>query len=131
MPLRRLSAGLPRPDQYTPLGAMNRLITFYAPGVRSAVDGTYGPRQAAFTAWCAVYAVAGAELDKAQHIEQKVSHLAVMNYQLGVQENMTMEYLEAGARRKFQIAAIEDPDELAVQLKIYCFEIGQNAGAGS
>ena len=131
MPLKRLSAGLPRPDQYTPIGAMNRRVTFYAPGVRSPKDGTSGPPQAAFSCWAALYAIAGAELDKAQQIAQKVSHLVVINYQLGVQENMTLQYLDGGVARAFQIAAVEDPDELRVQLKIYAFEIGQNAGGTS
>jgi SPP1 family predicted phage head-tail adaptor len=131
MPLRRLSAGLPRPDQYTPIGAMNRQVTFYSPGVRSATDGTTGAPQAAFSTWAALYAIAGVEIEKAQQIAQKVSHLVVIPYQLGVEENMTIQYLDNGATRIFQIEAVDDPDELRVQLKIYCFEIGQNAGAGS
>lgn len=131
MPLRRLSQALPRPGEYTPIGAMNRRITFCTPGVRSAVDNSAGAPSAAFDTWAALYALAGAELDKAQQIAQKVSHLVVIPYRLGVLESMTINYLDGGNTRNFQIAAVEDPDELRVQLKIYCFEINQNAGAAS
>ena len=30
--------------------------------------------------------------------------------------------------RSFQIAAVDDPDELHVELHLYAFEVGQNAG---
>jgi len=131
MPLRRLSAGLPRPGQYVALGALNRQITFYSPAVRSPVDNSMGAPSAAFSCWAALYALAGDELDKAQQIAQRVTHLVVIQYAQGAAENMTIQYLDAGGERNFQIAAIEDPDELRVQLKIYCFEIGSNAGGAS
>jgi|SRR5579863_4169338 len=130
MPLRRLSAGLPRQGQYVTPGAMNRWIEFYSPGARNA-DGSSGPPGAAFSTWAALYALMGDELDKAQQIAQRVSHLAVISYQLDVEENMTIQFNEAGQTRVFQIAAIDDTDELHWQLKIYCFEINQNAGGAN
>jgi SPP1 family predicted phage head-tail adaptor len=130
MPLRRLSAGLPRAGMYVTPGAMNRMITFCSPGSRNT-DGSSGQPSAQFNSWAALYALAGDELDKAQQIAQRVSHLAVITYQLNVEEDMTIQFNEAGQTRVFQIAAIEDIDELHWQLKIYCFEINQNAGGAS
>jgi len=126
MPLKRLN---PR----APIGLMNRWVTFYNPGVsyQSGPNvGAIGPPQAAFPSWAALLALAGTELDKAQQIAQKVTHLCLIPYQLNVEEGMTIQYLDGGDTRVFQIAAVEDPDEQRWQLKIYCFEINQNAGAG-
>jgi SPP1 family predicted phage head-tail adaptor len=131
MPLRGLSSRVSVAGRFAGPADMNRRVTFYSPGVRSKIDGTTGPPQAAFECWAALYAVAGAEIDRAQQIAQKVSHLVVINYQLGVKGNMTIQYLDAGITRTFQIAAIDDPDEQRWQLKVYCFEIGQNAGGAS
>jgi hypothetical protein len=131
MPLRRLSQALPPPGQYLTPGAFNKWVTFCNPGARSPVDNSQGPPSPAFSCWMALFAIAGDELDKAQQIAQKVSHLGVISYQLGVLESMTIQYLDGGITRTFQIAAIKDPDELRVQLKIYAFEIGQNAGSAS
>jgi SPP1 family predicted phage head-tail adaptor len=130
MSLRRLSAGLPRAGQLVPPGALNRQVTFCSPGAAGA-GGIVGPASPAFTTWAALYAVAGDELDKAQQIAQRVSHLAVITYRLGVLESMTMQFNEAGSTRTFQIAAVVDPDEMHMQLKIYCFEINSNAGGAS
>ena len=131
MPLPRLSNRAPRAGEYAPLGAMNRLVTFYSPGARD-LQGKAGPPSPAFPAvWVALYAIAGAELDKAQQIAQKVTDLLIMNYQLGVQENMTVEVSEAGATRTLQVATIDDPDGQKWQLKVYCFEINQNAGGAN
>jgi SPP1 family predicted phage head-tail adaptor len=131
MPLRGLSSRVSVAGQSVGPAQMDRRLTFYSPGVRSKTDGQSGSPQAAFECWAAVSALAGDELDKAQHIAQKVSHVVVINYQFGVLENMTIQYLDGGGKRVFQIAAIEDPDEQQWQLKIYCFEIGQNAGGAS
>jgi SPP1 family predicted phage head-tail adaptor len=131
MPLRRISAGLPRPGQSVALGAFNRQITFYAPAVRNPVDNSMGSPSAAFRCWAALFALAGDELDKAQQIAQRVTHLVMIQYAQGVEESMTIQYQDGGSARNFQIAAIEDPDEMRVQLKIYCFEIGTNAGGAS
>jgi SPP1 family predicted phage head-tail adaptor len=128
MPLARLSQRFPRPGIYTPLGAMSKWITFYSPGARQG-DGSSGPPAAAFSCWAALYAITGAEIDRAQQIAQKVSHLAVIPYpSQDIEENMTIQYLDSGQARNFQIAAIDDPDEMRWQLKIYCNELGQNAG---
>lgn len=110
---------------------MNRLVTFYSPGARDA-QGKAGYPSPAFPAvWAALYALSGGETDKPQQIAQKVTALLVINYQLGVQENMTVQVPEGGSTRTLQIAAIEDPDGQKWQLKIYCFEINQNAGGAS
>src|ERR1700677_4747922 len=116
MPLRRLSQALPRPGQYAPIGAMNKQVTFYSPGAKSAATGQAGPALAAFACWAAIYALAGDELDKAQQIAQKTSHLVVINYQFGLENNMTLQYLDAGATRVFQVADVNDPDEQRWQL---------------
>ncbi len=131
MPLPRLSNRPLRAGQYAPIGAMNRLVTFYSPGARDS-QGIAGPPSPAFPAvWAALYAIAGEEIDKAQQIAQKVTDLLVINYQLGVFADMTIVVPEAGAMRTLQIADIADPDGQKWQLKVYCFEIGQNAGGAN
>lgn len=122
MPLRRL-------NPLAPSGKMNRRITFYSPGVRDSAAGTTGSPQAKFNTWASFEALIGAELDKAQQIAQKSSHLVKIPYQLDVDENMTIQYLDGGDPRTFQIEHIEDADEQRWQLKIYCFEVGQSAGS--
>jgi SPP1 family predicted phage head-tail adaptor len=131
MPLPRLSNRAPRPGFYAPIGAMNRLVTFYAPGARDTQGEAGFPSPAFPAVWAAVYAISGAEADRAQQIAQRVTDLVVINYQLGVEENMTIEVPEAGGTRTLQIAAIADPDGQKWQLKIYAFEINQNAGGAN
>jgi head-tail adaptor len=131
MPLPRLSNRPPVAGRYAPIGAMNRLVTFYSPGARDT-QGKAGPPSPAFPAvWAALYAITGGEVDKAQQIAQKVTDLLVINYQLGIQENMTVQVPEAGSIRTLQVAAIADPDGQKWQLKVYCFEINQNAGGAN
>jgi SPP1 family predicted phage head-tail adaptor len=131
MPLPRLSNRPPRPGQYAPIGAMNRLVTFYSPGARDAQGKAGSPSPAFPAVWGALYAITGAEIEKAQQIAQKITDLLVINYQLGVQENMTVQLSEAGITRTLQIAGIADPDAQKWQLKIYCFEINSNAGGAN
>jgi len=127
MPLRRLSTLMPRQGEYAGPGAMTSLVTFYTPG--NALAGT---RRGAFDdAWMALYALAGDEIDRAQQIAQKASHVGFINYQMGILDSMTFDLKENGGTRTFQISAIVGVDEQRRQLKIYCFEINQNAGAAS
>lgn len=109
--------------------AFNKQLTFAAPGTINQTTGATGPPAAQFSCWGAIYAIAGAELDRAQQIAQKVSHVVVIPYSFGVNENMVVEYIDGGETRTFQIAAIDDEDEQRWMLKIYCFEINQNAGS--
>src|SRR5271155_106494 len=111
MPLPRLSQRPPRAGELAPIGALNRQVMFYSPGTLNSTSGKTGAPSAAFSCWAALYALAGDELDKVQQIAQKVSHLVIINYQLGVLESMTIQYLDGGITRTFQIAAIEDPGE--------------------
>jgi hypothetical protein len=131
MPLPRLSNRPMRPGQYAPIGAMNRLVTFYSPGARDAQGKAGSPSPAFPAVWAALYAATGAELDKPQQIAQKVTGLLVINYQLGVQENMTVQLSEAGVTRTLQVAAVADPDGQKWQLKVYVFEINSNAGGAN
>jgi len=107
---------------------MNKQVTFYSPPGRNSDGSTGGNPSAAFSTWAAIFAIAGAEVDRAQQIAQKVSHIVLIPYQLGVEENMTIQYLDGGSKRTFQIITPDDPDEQRWWLKIYCFELGQNAG---
>lgn len=127
MPLRRLSQVPPPAGGYTPIGAMTRQVTLYLPGIRSPLDASTGPPAAYGTSWAAFRALQGQELDKAQQIAQKVTHLVVIPYQPGIVESMTLQ-LE---QRTFQTMAIEDPDEIHIELRLYVMEIGQNAGQQS
>jgi len=124
VPLRRLSQ-VPAPaGGYTPIGAFNRLINLYLEGQRDTGDGSTGPPSFYGTSWAAKRPLQGQELDKAQQIAQKISGLWIVPYQLGIVESMTFTW----ENRSFQIAAIDDPDEQHVELHLYAFEAGQNAG---
>lgn len=131
MPLRGLSSTVSVVGRMIGASSMNRQVTFNNPGIRDVTNGSYGEPSAAFSTWAAIYAVAGDELDKVRQIAQKVSHIVVIPYQLNVQENMTIDYIDGGTTRTFQIAAIDDQDEQRWFLKIFAFEMGQNAGGSS
>lgn len=126
-PLRRLSAVPPAPGGYAPVGALNRLITLLAPGDRAS-DGGPGLPSPGPPTWAFIRALAGQELDRAHQIAQNVSHLVEIMYQLNVAENMTLSFQDGAQQRIFQIHAIEDPDERHERLRLYCAELGQNAG---
>jgi SPP1 family predicted phage head-tail adaptor len=127
VPLRRLSLVPPPAGGYTPIGAFTRQIELFLPGVRNPEDGSTGPPAAYGTSWAAKRGLQGQEIDKAQQIAQKISALWVIPYQLGIVEAMT--FVEEN--RSWQIAAIDDPDELHVELRLYAFEVGQNSGQQS
>ena len=127
MPLCGLSSRVLVGGQMVGPSAMNKQVTFYSPPIRNT-DGSQGAAAASFSTWAAIYAIAGAEIDRAQQIAQKVSHVVLIPYQSGVQENMTIQYLDGGQARNFQIVTVDDPDEQRWWLKVYCFELGQNAG---
>lgn len=131
MPLPRLSMRPPRPGTYVDPGAMNRLVTFYAAAAKDLQGKPQPPSPAFGPVWGALFAISGAEIDKAQQIAQKVTDLLVINYRLGIQESMTFEVAEGGAVRTLQVAAIADPDGQMWQLKVYCFEINENAGGAN
>lgn len=126
--LRGLSARISVGGRWVNAAAMNKQLTFCSPGAINSTTGATGPPSAAFSTWGALFAVAGTEIDRAQQIAQKVSHVAVIPYSLNVAENMTIQYIDGGSTRTFQIAAIDDDDEQRWMLKVYCFEINQNAG---
>lgn len=123
MPLSRLSGRLPGPGQYTNRAQMSRQITLLSPSPRGG-DGSGGAPSPAFVSWASIRSLAGDELDKAQQIAQDISHLVVVPYQPGIQGNWQVQF----ENRIFQIKAIEDPDEMHWELRIYCAEIGQSAG---
>jgi head-tail adaptor len=106
---------------------MNRWITFY-----NSANPTAGIAANPFVdSWAAVRAISAQEMDKAQQIAQRVTHLFAVPYQPGILESMQIGMYEAGTLRMFQIAGIEDPDEMHFELRIMAFEINQNAGAAS
>jgi SPP1 family predicted phage head-tail adaptor len=127
MPLPRLSSRPPGPGQYTAPGAYNRRVTLNFPA-----NPTAGVLENPYTeSWAAMRAIAGQELDKAQQLAQKSTHLITIPYQTGVTENMTVSLNEGDVTRKFQIEYIEDPDERHIELRMMCFEMNQNAGGAS
>lgn len=125
--LRGLSSRVPVGGQMVGPSAMNKQVTFYSPPIRNT-DGSQGSPSAAFSTWAAIFALAGTEVDRAQQIAQKLSHVVLIPYQSNVVENMTIQYLDGGTARNFQIVTIDDPDEQRWWLKVYCLELGQNAG---
>jgi SPP1 family predicted phage head-tail adaptor len=123
MALRSLS-------EYEPIGAMDRWITLLAVSA-TAGDGGPAPPGAILSTWASIRGLLGAEVDRAEQIEQKCSHVVVIPWQPNIQENMQVGYLDGGQQRTFQINYIEDPDEHRFMLKLYCMEIGQNAGGSN
>jgi SPP1 family predicted phage head-tail adaptor len=127
MSLRRLSGIPPASGGYTPIGARQNRVTLYTPGGRDASSGkTLAPTVwGGGDRWCAMRALNGAELYKAQQIAQTVTQLLVLSYEPGISENMTVKTSDG---RTLQIRFIEDPDSRGVDLWLYCDETGQNAG---
>lgn len=127
MPLPRLTARPPGLGQYTNRGSMNRWVTFY-----TQANPTAGVPASPFVAsWAAVRGLSSQEIEKAQQIAQRVTHLFTVPYQPGIQESMQIGMYEGATLRMFQIAGIEDPDEQHFELRITVFEINQNAGSAS
>ena len=127
MTLPRLSSRPPGPGAYTSPGAMNRLITFNTPA-----NPTAGiPAAPLVDSWAAIRAIGGREMDKVQQFAQKSTHLITVPYQDGVFESMTLTVNEGDTTRTFQIEYLEDPDESHRELRLMCFEMGQNAGSGT
>jgi len=127
VPLRRLSSVAPAPGQWTPIGAFNRQITLFLPSGRDASSGANEQPSPRGTSWAAKRPLQGKEVDRAQQLSQAISGLWIIPYQLGILESMTFTV----ENRSFQIAGIDDPDELHVELHLYAFEVGQNAGQQS
>jgi SPP1 family predicted phage head-tail adaptor len=115
---------------YEPIGAMDRWITFLATGA-TAGDGGPGTPGAVKSAWASIRGLQGGEIDRAQQIEQKCSHIVKIPWQPDIQESMQVQYIDGGQTRILQINYIEDPDEHRFELRLYCMEIGQNAGGSS
>ena len=89
------------------------------------MTGKSFPPSAAMDSWAAIRALQGAELDKAQQIAQTIAQLVTIPFQRGISQNMTV---KTGDGRIFHIKFIEDPDNRQVELRLYCAEVGQNAG---
>jgi SPP1 family predicted phage head-tail adaptor len=127
MPLPRMSGMAPRAGQYTNRSAMRNQFTLYGPGPRGS-NGEPGLPSPVATVWAAIRALTADELDKAHQIAQRVTHLVTMAYLTGVSEGMQLGFQDGGLLRMLQIAAIEDPDEQHWELRLTCWEVGQNAG---
>lgn len=108
---------------------MNQQVTLYAAAARGS-NGEPGLPVAVLTMWAALRALSGEELDKAQQIAQKVTHLVAVPYQQGIAENMLLGFADDVGLRTFQIAYVYDPvGEEHRELRMLCWELGQNAGA--
>lgn len=104
---------------------MNRWITFY-----NAANPTANlPATAFVDSWAAVRPLTAQEIDKAQQIAQRVSYLFTVPWQPGISEAMVIGMYENATLHMFQIAGIEDPDWMRVELRITAFEVNQNAGS--
>ena len=124
MPLRRLSAVPPALGGYTPVGARAQQVTLYLPGGRNA-DGSQQPSSPwAENVWGDMRALSGAEMPKAQQLAQQATHLLVIAYQLGISENMTIDF----NGRIFQIHYIEDPDERQVSCESTVLRLARMRG---
>lgn len=124
MALPRLSMRPPGPAQYAGPSAMNRWVTFYNPANPTAGE----PLSPYVDSWASIRGLNAQEIDKAQQIAQRVSHLVTVPYQPGILESMQIGLLEGSLLRLFQIVGIEDPDERHIELRIMAYEINQAAG---
>ena len=105
---------------------MSRQVTLYTLGSRAA-DGGNIPPSPWITSWADIRSLKGEELDKADQIAQAVELIVTIPYQPGVELNMQVGF----EQELWQINYIEDPDEHRFELRLYCMEIGQNAGGSS
>lgn len=109
----------PAPGQRTAPGAYTRRVT-----INNPANPTKGvPANAFCDTWAAMRGLGGSELDKAQQIAQKSTHVITVPFQPGIPQNGTVSELTAGSTRTFQIEYAEDPDEMQFELRLYCFEI--------
>lgn len=124
MSLPRLTGRPPGAGAYTSLGSFNKIINLMQASARAA-SGAPGPLSPYATGvWAAIRSTGVLELNKAQQIAQKVSHLVTIMYMPGVRPDMLVQYLDAGLTRIFKIVDIEDPDERHVELRMLCQEVG-------
>lgn len=125
MSLRQLSQIPPALGAYTPDGAFKDYVGFYSPGTRNTSSGGTNAPTLAFSCWAAIRALTIQEQFKAQQIAQTVTQLVTIKYQTGVVQNMTIQLADG---RTFLVRNIEDPYNSKVELRIWCDEVGQNAG---
>jgi head-tail adaptor len=119
VPLPRIISRPPAPGQRTAPGAYTRRVTINNP----ANPTKEVPANAFCDSWASIRGLGGTELDKAQQIAQKSTHVITVPYQPGIPQNGTVTELVGGLTRTFQIEHVEDPDEMRFELRLYCFEI--------
>lgn len=109
---------------YTDPGEMRRPVDFLDPGTERNDDGSF-PEPVPFLTGidAKIEALSGRELYKAQQIVTEVSHRVTIRFRRGLSTRMLILF----RGRKFQIQAIQDPDEAEVELRILCVE--RNDGA--
>ena len=122
MSLRRLSRVKVAEGTLTPVGAMDSRISLLALGDRAG-DGSSEDPAVFASSWAAVSTLSGRALEKAQQIDQEVSHLVAMPYISGVTGAMQVSF----EGRIFDIQYVEDVEERKTELRLYCVERGQNA----
>lgn len=125
MPLPRLSSKV----NYQPTGALDRLITLLTPNPTRTAGGEFLPPVTFATAWAAITALSGRDLERAQQVVAEVSHKVIIRYMSGVVAKMLvqLEGSTCGAAatsgpRQFIIEAVLDPDENQVELWLLCHE---------
>lgn len=124
MSLRQLSFTPPGIGQHTPDGAFKDWVQLFSPGTRDSNGRTSDPVLFG-SCWAAIRALTVQEQFRQQQIAQIVTQLVTIKYQVGVTANMTVWTADG---RKFLVKNIEDPYNSQVELRMYCDEVGQNAG---
>ena len=112
----------------TQVGRRSKLVTLCGPlpaGMSRAQDGGLVPEDPKVQTWAEIRALRGQELDKQDAIVQESDHLVNVAYPVGL--GLSLAWTVQFEDREFQIKYIEDPDEMHVELNLYCAEIGQNA----
>jgi len=104
-----------------PIGSKNQWINILQPQRLS--DGSQGTATVYASCFASVSALAGREVDKAEQIDQEISHLVVIDYLAGLTEDMKVQV----GTRIFEIQYIEDITERQLEHRIFCVERGQNA----
>lgn len=106
---------------YTPAGDRRQKIDLLDPqGAPRAGDGSFAaPTTFKSGLWAKVELLQGHELLKAQQIVQEVTHRVTIRYLSGVLARMVV-VLRDG--RRFQIQAVQDPDERKWEMRLLCVE---------
>jgi len=102
-------------------GKLRRRVTLQS--VATSSNGVGGKTSAApttvATVWASVEPLSGGELLRAQQMQSNLSHRVTIRHRSGVTPRMRVAY----QGRRFEIAAVIDPEERHERLVLLCSEV--------